>query len=495
LALVAALFIGAAPVFAQETVLRIGMSALSASYGNPFTTFSAPSTYLWSAMFDTLTINDNRTGENKPWLATKVEPVDALTWRVHLREGVKFANGKPFDAQAVAATFAFLKSDAAKPFRVAGEFARTKEARVVDARTVDFLLAQPDPLFPRLLSLFAVIEPEQLAKLGIEGFARQPIGTGPYLLQRFDNDRAVLVANPYAWMKPPTQRLEIVAVADATARLQAVLSGAMDVSVAIEPGDVAAIESVKGQIVGAGPTGSLLIILQQTRGQQPALKDLRVRQALNYAVNKQAIVDVILAGMTKPASQFGASILLGHDPETKPYPYDPAKAKALLKEAGYEKGFSFSLETIVGVGMGDAVVFQQIAADLAQIGVTMRIDPIPMATFSRNIVSGSWKADAYTFQYSSDATMDALWSMRYFSCLMPSSAICDKELQPLIDQAFAAPDLSAREALAKQIMRAYHDKAYALYTHETTRLMGVGPRVKRFGATSTRLRWDETEMQ
>jgi peptide/nickel transport system substrate-binding protein len=478
-----------------DEMLRIGMSALSASYGNPFTTFSAPSSYLWSAMFDTLTINDNRTGENKPWLATKVEQIEPLVWRAHLREGVKFANGTPFDANAVVATLNFLKTEAAKPFRVAGEFARTKEARAIDARTVDFVLEQPDPLYPRLLSLLAIVEPEQLAKLGIDGFARQPIGTGPYVLQRFENDRAVFIANPHAWAKPPSAKLEIIAVADATARLQAVLSGAMDVTVAIEPGDVELIKSVNGQVIGAGPTGSLLVILQQTRGSQPALKDARVRRALNYAVNRQAIVDVILAGQTKIASQFAASILLGHDPETEPYPYDPAKAKALLAEAGYPNGFSFSLETIVGVGMGDAVVFQQIAADLAQIGVTMRIDPIPMATFSRNIVSGGWKADAYTFQYSSDATMDALWSMRFFSCLVPSSAICDREIQPLIDQAFAAPDLAAREALARQVMRAYHEKAYAIYMHETTRLIGVGPRVAKFGATSTRLRWDEMEMQ
>lgn len=478
-----------------EEPLRIGMSALSNSLGNPFTTFSAPSSYLWSAMFDTLTINDNRSGENRPWLATKVEQLEPLVWRAHLREGVKFANGKAFDANAVVATLAFLKSDAAKPFRVAGEFSRTKEARAIDALTVDFILEQPDPLFPRLLSLLAIIEPEQLAKLGIEEFARQPIGTGPYLLQRFENDRAVLIANPHAWKRPPSPTLEIVAVADATARLQAVLSGAMDVTVAIEPGDVVAIESIGGTVIGAGPTGALLVILQQTRGNQPALKDVRVRRALNYAVNRQAIVDVLLAGLTKTAGQFASSALLGHDPETKPYKYDPAKAKALLAEAGYPNGFSFSLETIIGVGMGDAVVFQQIAADLAQIGVTMRIDPIPLATFSRNLVNGGWKADAYTFQYSSDATMDALWSMRFFSCLTATSAICDRDIQPLIDQAFAAPDITVREALSRQVMRAYHEQAYAIYMHETTRLIGMGPRVAKFGATSTRLRWDEMELK
>jgi ABC-type transport system substrate-binding protein len=91
--------------------------------------------------------------------------------------------------------------------------------------------------------------------------------------------------------------------------------------------------------------------------------------------------------------------------------------------------------------------------------------------------------------------MDALWSMRFFSCIMSSSAICDRELQPLIDRAFAAPDLATRESLSREVMRAYHEKAYALYMHETTRLIGIGPRLAKFGATSTRLRWDEMEMR
>jgi ABC-type transport system substrate-binding protein len=145
--------------------------------------------------------------------------------------------------------------------------------------------------------------------------------------------------------------------------------------------------------------------------------------------------------------------------------------------------------------MSDAAIQQQVAADLARVGVTMRIQPIAVAQYSRNSRNGEWKGDAFLLLYNSDVGLDSLWGMRFHSCLNPVGWYCDQALQPLIDRAFAAATLTERDALTRQVMRAYTQNAYALFLYEAVRLMGSGPRIRHFGATSSRIRFDEITVE
>lgn len=491
--LLIALLIATAPGHAKK--LTIAVPGLPESLGNPFTGVGHPSTITWSALFDALTIMDTRDGKLYPWLAETWEETSPGVWRVRLREGLKFSNGAPLDAESVLSTLAFLKSAEAQPFRVAGEFTKVESARALDPRTVEFTLKAPDPLFPRTLALLTVLEPKQLQTLGIIGFAQQPIGSGPYKLERWESNRAVLSANPHAWKKPPSEALDIVALPDSTSRLQGMVSRVVDINSTMEPGDIQTLESIGGRAHTVFLASTMQLVFIQTRGGDTPLKDARVRQALNYGVDKKAITEIILSGVTQPSGQFAARGMLGFNESIAPYPHDTAKAKALLKEAGYENGFTFTAETIVGSGLQDAAVQQQIAADLAQIGVTMRIQPIPVAQYSRNSRNGEWKGDAFLLLYNSDVALDSLWGMRFHSCLNPVGWYCDRDVQPLIDKAFAATTLEERGALTKQVMSAYSEKAYALFLHEGVRIMGAGPRVKNFGATSSRVRFDEIVLE
>jgi peptide/nickel transport system substrate-binding protein len=491
--LVLALFLAAAPLSAKT--LTIAVPGLPESLGNPFTGVGHPSTVTWSAMFDGLTMMDSRDGQVHPWLAESWTQTDAKTWRVVLRPGLRFSNGTPLDAEAVLSTLAFLKSADAQSFRVAGEFTKVESARAIDARTLEFALKAADPLFPRTLALLTVLEPAQLKSRGISGFAQAPIGSGPYKLERWETNRAVFTANPYAWVKPPSESLEIVALPDATSRVQGMVSGLVDISSAMEPGDAESLARIGGKLNTIPLASTMQIVFIQTREGASPLKNKRVRQALNYAVDKRALTEILLAGVTQPSGQFAARGTAGFDETIAPYPHDPAKAEALLKEAGYEKGFTFSVEIIVGAGMQDAAIQQQVAADLAAVGVTMRLQPIPVAQYSRNSRNGEWKGDAFLLLYNSDVALDSLWGMRFHSCLNPVGWYCDRALQPLIDQAFAAATLEERSALTRQVMRAYSDEAYALFLYEAVRLMGTGPRVKTFGATSSRIRFDEISVE
>jgi peptide/nickel transport system substrate-binding protein len=481
--------------FAAESVLRVAVPALSDARGNPFFGPNPPYVVNLSAVFEALVLVDNRDGSVKPWLATRWEQTGPVTWRFWLREEAKFSNGTPFDARAVTTTIGFLQSADGKRFRMADELSNVQSVAAIDAKTVEFTLKKPDPLFPRLLHVLLIPEPNQLAQLGLDSLTRDPIGTGPWMLKEWGGQRGVYGRNPYAWVKAPADKMELVAIAEKTSRVQAVASGAMDVAGSIEPADVPILQSAGGRGELAFLSGIYAVQFRlNLEGTQP-WKDIRVRQALNYAVNKEQLVAVLMGGTTWPTGQPAPRRSLGYDSTIEPFPYDPAKAKALLKEAGYEKGFAFTAEGVTGLAMADVAAFQQIAVDLNAIGVTMRVQPITYQQLLRNAVTGEWKGDAVLSNYSAEPTLDALRAFRTHSCSNPISLICDREIQPTIEKANATADLAEREALTKQIVRHYHDKAYSIFLYDTSTMFGVGPRVAKFGALGSRLLWNEIALK
>lgn len=483
------------PSVNAETNLRIGTQVLPDSRGNPYTNFGGALMMLWGTMFDTLTIIDDRTGKVSPQLALSWEETSPTTWRVKLRDGVVFSNGAPFNADTVVAVANFLKSPEAQAFRIALQFEGIEKAAALDPLTVEFTLKRPDPVFARLLSFFWMIEPGQLQKLGIAGFANAPVGTGPYVLSDWRNERAVFTKNPSSWQKAPTDRLEFITMADTTSRVKALVAGSLDVVIQMAPEDAQQVEAGGGRALNVPLASVTTLAFIQTRPEDSPLKDARVRQALNYAVNKEAIAAIIMGGAATPSGQLASRGILGHDPSIAPYPYDPAKAKALLKEAGYENGFSFTLNLIAGGSMAELASYQQVAADLAAVGVAMKLEAVAPPIYARNFVNGKWSGDAFVLTYNGELLWDGLWALRFSSCMNANGWFCDREIQPVIEAAFAAPTLEERERLTQQVMRRYHEQAYALTLFETVRISGIGRAVARFGLSHNRLRFDEIEMK
>lgn len=486
---------GSKPARAEEPGLRLALPSLPVAYANPFRTLALPFTFTFSALFDPLTLSEPETGRIIPWLATAWVQEDPLTWAVTLRDGVKFSDGTAMTAESVVGTFAYLQSEAARIESVTPEVSGVERIEARDARTVVFRLKRPDPLFDRVLSIVPIVEPGALMRLGIDGFARAPVGTGPFALVRWDSDRIIFEPNPHAWNPSPVQQMEMIALADSSSRLQALLSGAVDYSTSIEIGDIEPLRRIGGREMPV--MGAVSMTYNFITAGRPAspFADKRVRQAMNYAVNKEAITEVLLGGLTKPVSQPASPQAFGYEPALSPYPYDPAKAKALLAEAGYAIGFTFTIQLIAGQTVGDTAVVQQVAADLAQIGVTMRIEPVTAPTFTRLSRSGEWTGDAFAAGYGAEPNLDGLRGMRQFSCLNANAWYCDRAVQAEVDAALATTDLAARETLTRAVMRRYHDEAPSLYLYEQLRLFGLGPRVKEFAVSGPRLRFDKISLK
>ena len=460
-----------------QDVIRIGTTALPPTLGNPFRNTGTPHIYTWSATFDGLTRIDVD-GNLKPWLAVDWETTSDLTWVFRLRDDVVFSNGVPFTADAVVSVFDYLTSDAAVREAVAREFSFVKSARAIDDHTVEITTHEPAPILPRALPLLHMVEPGQWNRLGPEGFAREPVGTGPYHPVRFGATKIEYEAVPTSWRKPHVARLEKIAAPEAYARTQAVLSNQMDIAIALGPEEADAIAAAGG--VGLNWPTAAMWAINFHHGKGNPLDDVRVREALNLAVDRRGLVDGLLAGIPELPTQPATSVTYGFDPSLPPIPFDRERAKQLLSDAGYPEGFSFIVQGVIGSGANDAAMYQKVAQDLAAVGVTMEIRTFPVTQLIRSVMEGGWNGDAFGVTFASEPTVDVLRPLRNHSCLWTHPWYCDERIMPAINEALVTFDVERGLELRHDIMKFYRDEWVALYLYQIVRFAGTRANVRGF---------------
>jgi peptide/nickel transport system substrate-binding protein len=481
-----ALLSGAAPATAEST-LKLGVVAFPPAGPDPRKSVSAIGAYTWSPMLEALTAF-TETSELVPELALSWSAPTPTTWILKLRPGVRFSNGAPMDAAAVAANFAWMLTAEGKSSVVGRSIESLSGARAVDPLTVEITTSTPDAILPRELATFYIVEPRQWNALGPEGFAKQPIGTGPFVLESWGPARIVYRANPASWRKPKLDRLEILNLPDLTPRVQAFVTGRIDIAIGMGPDEQAQIEAAGGRLHRRAAMDVMSIVF--VIGQGKPTDDLRVRRALNYAVNKEAITEVLLHGLTEPAGQGAVRGLFGYNDAVAPYPYDPAKARALLKEAGFAAGFTLNTEIIVSQNANDAAAYQMIATDLAAVGVKMNLTPIPLPQMMKVINQGEWRGDSFSQIWGAIPTFDPLRTLRLHTCLWPKPWFCDRSATAKLEAAIAEFDEARRAAMIRELMAFYHDQATALYLYELPILDAVGKRVRNYAPQRSRINYE-----
>ena len=462
---------------AAETV-RIGLASLPPGNANPFTSSARTSWYTWRAFLDTLT----QLGPNMipgPALAVSWKNTSPKTWIINLRPNTVFSNGEPLNAEAVIFTINYLQSKPGQIEPLARETENIAALRAVDALTLEITTKQPDPMFARSMAALPIVPPTYWAKVGRDGFSLAPIGTGSYVVESWGKAKLALKANPQSWRKPKSDRVEIVVLSETSSRLQALLSNRIDLASEIGPEDIDVIEAA-GLKFYQRPSTSIEVIALNTIIDSP-LKDVRVRQALNYAVDRQTISVTIMHGLVPPGSQTTPRSNPEYNQSLSAYPYDPANAKALLTEAGYPKGFSFVVELSNGTTGGHYFsMFQKVAEDLAKVDVKMEIRPIPWTQYFRGVTQGEWKGQAFGFEYEAMPTGETLRPFRLHSCTWPFPWYCDESLTPVIAEAKSTFDPARRLELVHRILREYRDKAAALILMEPLGLDGLSPKLQGY---------------
>ncbi len=465
---------------AAETELRMGMSSLPLSFGNPMRSGATPTIYFTPAIFDGLTRLD-REGNLLPWLAVAWEPKDTKTWAVTLREGVTFSNGVPLTADAAAFAVNYLASEDSLQESLRREIPALAGAVAIDDLTVEITTVNEEPLLMRSLSILPMVEPGQWTRLGREGFGQEPVGTGPFRITGWSPTEARMEAVPTSWRPPQVDRLTILAIPDKSARIQALQSGRIDLGIEFGPEDGVLMQAAGLKVENwlAAETAGLSFIL--TRNPDSPLQDVRVREALNLAVDRQTLTDILLEGATVPANQPAPRSAFGHNPDLPPLTLDTERARALLKEAGYEDGFSFTAVSVAGIGVGSSVL-QIMANAFADLGVEMEVRALPIQQFLQFLSRGTWPddVDAFSMNWPIWPSLDSLRALRLHSCLRREPWYCDETIMPAITAAMAEWDEAKSLSMRQDIMAWYRDQYPAVYMFEAPQFAGMSPRVSGF---------------
>ncbi len=473
----AALLALALPSIAHSEPLRIAVDILPPSQGNPYRTSLPPTVWTNAAMFDALTRFDDA-GKIQPSLATSWEKVDALTWRFKLRQGVKFQNGKPFTADAVVTAVHYLISEDAVREGLKREIGVLKDAHAIDDFTVEITTTEPAPQMPRYMTGLMYGEPDAWRTLGKDEFARKPVGTGPFKMMSMGTSVWKLAAFKEAWRPTKLEGLEVIAAPEASTRTSGVLAGRLHIAMSLSPDNLQTLEDAghKG-IRNIDPAIFGITFILSKPG---PLQDIRVRRALNMAVNRQRIIDALLGGATVMTGQPAARNVNGYDARIAPYPYDQAAAKKLLAEAGYAKGFSFVLDAATGIDANDASIYQQVQADLREVGVTMDIRTMPAVQYYNALRATEFSGDAFPVDWQSWPTLDVTRSVLAHSCQRLKPWYCDQTIMPVLVAARTEFDEAKALALRHQLAQHYHDQAPALFMYEAPSFTGVSARVKNY---------------
>lgn len=421
----------------------------------------------------------------EPSLAVSWEMVNPTTWRFKLRPGVRFHDGAPFNADdAVFSIERALDKASQRKNQMLG----ITGAKKIDALTIDVITAQPDAVLPEKLWLVGMLSKPWAEKNNVvkpqdynakqETYAvRNANGTGPFVLQRYEADvRTVLKANPAWWGKGTAElagrfgggNLEEVVYqviqSDAT-RLAALQSGQVDFVIDPPFQDLMRLKADKAlKVSEVDDIGTQYFAMNQhsaelggsdVKGRNP-FKDLRVRRAVQLAIDTDLIVKQVLRGEGKVTGSFVSPLIDGYLPEFEQRPKaDPAAARALLKEAGYENGFSLQMDC-VNVAWR-ASVCQAAASMLEKVGIRASLVTSPSSMFFPKLSQGTgflvefgWTAtpDPWNIMQSLVRTNDGLAAGAF-----NAGRYSNPKLDALIDAIRVEPNLAKRRQMTGEALR------------------------------------------
>jgi peptide/nickel transport system substrate-binding protein len=348
-------------------------------------------------VYDGLTRYKDGTLEVEPSLAESWEvSEDGKTYTFKLRSGVTFHDGSPFNAEAVKFNFDRMLDEGhphhdTGPFPLAFFFSTVEEVNAVDDLTVEFRLSEP---FAPFLSNLAyptglIVSPEAVKEHG-KDFGRNPSGTGAFKFEEWQaNSRVVVTRNEEYWDGPaPLEAVIYRPITDSNTRIAEMLSGGLDVMVEVPPDSLQQFQGNDDFQIHeqAGPHVWFLILNMK----EGPFADKKVRQAANYAINKQALVENILQGTAEiAASPTPPAFAWAYNQDLEPYPHDPERARKLLEEAGYNGEELTFYVAEGGSGMLDPVAMgTAIQADLEAVGMPTKIETYEWNTYLGKVNPG-----------------------------------------------------------------------------------------------------------
>jgi peptide/nickel transport system substrate-binding protein len=388
--LVVALLAGAAPAWAQGE-LRVAIPWTPENL-DPTMNLSSLRSQVGVSLFDSL-VGRDADGKIVGELAESWRALDDRTWQLKLRRGVSFHNGEPFNAEAVRFTFQrVLNPEQKSPNRAT--VSEVERVDVVDDLTVNLVLRSPyAPFLARLID-FPMVPPRYTAEKGNQGLALRPVGTGPFrFVELVKDDHMIVEAFDKHWRgQPRIKRIVFKPIPEPFTRTAALRNGEVDLITTVPPNIAVELERVAGVRVQRVPS-TWQIYLGLNAFKKP-LSDVRVRQALNYATDVDAIIKNVMDGNGRRLEGPFTPNVFGFDPSVKGYAPDPARARRLLAEAGYPDGADVTLDAPAGRYQGDKEIAEALGGQWQKAGFRPKVQVAEWGAYFKKYL-GKQMQDAY----------------------------------------------------------------------------------------------------
>jgi peptide/nickel transport system substrate-binding protein len=472
----AALLLTLMPGLASAQELTMGLR--SEFVIDPHFLFLGPNMAAARHLYDSF-VDRDADAHQVPGLAQSWRLLDPTTWEFKLRPGVVFHDGTPFTSADVLFSIKRIPSIPNNPGSYASNLRSIVEVTAPDPMTVRIKTAWPNPALPGQMTNIFIVSEKAAAGASSADFAsgKAAIGTGPFKLVSYSRgEQMVLERSQTYWgEKPPWQRVTSRVITNESARVAALLAGDVDLIEEVPTGDVATLEKsgkanvyrrVSDRIMYVLPNYGAARLAQVTDAAGAPLasnpfRDIRVRQAISKAINRQALVERALDGAAVPASQVVPEGFGGFDPALPVERYDPEGAKKLLAEAGFPKGFGLTIACTNDRYVNDARICQSLGQMLSRVGLATKVETYPGSVYFPKIKVPGSEVPLMFFGTSSSSTRDATHVLslalhgfdpeREFGA-SNRGAFRDPNLDKLIEAAIVEVDPAAHEAKLRQAM-------------------------------------------
>jgi peptide/nickel transport system substrate-binding protein len=440
---------------------------------DPFRVYGTQAQSLFRLVFEPLFDRDSD-GRIRTPLLERWGPVDRLTWEFRLRPGTRFHDGGELTAADVVFSLErILDPEVNSPRRT--EFSDIAAIVAVDPLTVRISMKRPYALLPARLSQFSMILPDRLRGRTEADFFREPIGLGPYRLNELNAQQAVLTAFPeYHRGAPKIPRVVFRFIADPEERLRRLIAGDIDIVTNLLPQQVDALLHAKGvRLLKRNSVRFMDVFIDSRTG---PLARVEVRRALLYGTDVEGLVRYIARGNGRAIATVTLPEDFGFNPALKPYAFDPAKARALLAEAGYSNGVHLK-----GLATHDTQLLAvALAQQWAKIGVKL-----DLTVEGRAPAMSHWikERDQYSFLVLDPTSIifDAAFQLRlHLDPTHPMARVAHPRVLELLNRADSEQDSPARVALLREIQAIAYEQALTIPLYQVIDLYGVQDRVIDF---------------
>jgi peptide/nickel transport system substrate-binding protein len=472
----------AEPKRAAQQVLRIGTNI----FPNGLTPFATAFGF-WSLgnQFDAL-LNFDAKYDLVPGIAERWELAPTGdAWRFYLRKDLTFSTGEKLTADDVVHV---IETGRAERMPVAQQDAQLRGARLVDEYTVDILMAERNVATLYVTPSWQIWSKKHYESVGKNGFLAQPVGSGPYVLAEYVPSQTIVYKlrtdRPHPYRKPIVTEIRITNVPEPSALINGMRTGEIDMALGSFSPDQARQAKDSGITVVQPPrqAGYYSILFNKDPIKGTPYEDKRVRLALNYAVDKDAIAKTLYAGFAQPIGQLSVPGDPSYNPDLKPVPFDPATAKRLLAEAGYPNGFRAGAIDFVARPQNTSVL-QAVQSMHRDVGVQWELNPVESGVYV-DIAYGLNGRDAQRKEMieAGGSNTNGIWTFpwAFLKCAQAKPLYCVPELDRNMQLALAELDKEKRNAHLRTAMKAWVEEWPMVFLISTPQFTLLGTNLRGF---------------